>query len=103
MRPAARSSLARSCSLRWVSISAPFSTRNVSVAAWPTRLFPSTKGWFPTSEKPEGRRLIRQRGIEIETGQRHLGLSEGRFERAEIPNPSRAAGLFEKSPMKLDD
>jgi hypothetical protein len=37
--------------IRAGSISAPFSTRNVSIAAWPTRLLPSTKGWFPTSEK----------------------------------------------------
>jgi len=66
-------------------------------------LVPVDEGVVSHQREAEGRRLIRQRGIEIETGQRHLGLSEGRFERAEIPNPSRAAGLFEKSPMKLDD
>ena len=33
------------------SISLPFRIRNVSVAAWPMRLFPSMKAWLFTNEK----------------------------------------------------
>ena len=45
------------------------------------------KGMVSHQREAEGGRLLRQRWIEVATGQRHLGLGEGRFQRAEIPNP----------------
>ena len=51
--PRNKSRLTRSCTSVEATISYPLSTRNVSMAACPIRLLPSTNGWFMTSEKPK--------------------------------------------------
>jgi hypothetical protein len=52
----------------------------------------------------EGCRLLGQRGIDIAAGQRDdPGLSEGRFQRTQIPDPCSAAGRVEKSPIQVND
>src|SRR5262245_10290346 len=66
-------------------------------------LVPVDKGVVGHQREAEGRRLLLEGGIEVAAGQRHLGLRDGRFQRAKIPNPDATPGRFEESPVKLDD
>jgi hypothetical protein len=48
-------------------------------------------------------RLLHQRGIQVDTAERCPGLSDGRLQSAQIPDPRGTPCRLEKSPVQLDD
>ena len=74
---AATDRITRSASSMSAESSWPLRSRNVSSAAWPTRLFPSRKGWLLMSEEGQGSGFLLQPRIEIDAVERHVRLRDG--------------------------
>src|SRR2546422_1626604 len=53
--------------------------------------------------KAQRRCLLHQRGIQVGSTKAGLGLRDGRFECAEVPDPGGVTRRSEQSPMQLDD
>src|SRR2546425_270993 len=69
----------------------------------PNALVAVDEGMILDQREAERCRFLLQRGIQIDTTKRRLGLGDGRFERAKIPDPGCATRGFEESPVQLDD
>ena len=100
--PESTSRISASASSTGASSSFPLSMSIASRAACPTRLFPSTNGWFLISEKPSGG-FLNEAGVEIVASKGLLRLAESRFQHAEIPKTVGTTGLRDDPIVKVED
>jgi hypothetical protein len=83
--------------------SEPLRRKKTSVAAWPTRLFPSRNGWFKDQGVEESGGLVDQRQVKVGATERGSWLGEGRLQGAEVVHTGSAAGTLKDRLMKPDD